>query len=63
MQLTDQQRQMCANIGRQYPEFRELLTAWRLRELENMAQATPEIFGTLKGRVQLLTEMQQKFSL
>lgn len=63
MQLNDQQRQMMQTIARQFPEFRELLQAWKLRELDTMSQGTQENFGVSKGRVQLLTEMQQKISL
>lgn len=63
MQLNDQQRQMMQNIARQFPEFKELLGAWKLRELDTMSQGTPENFGVCKGRVQLLTEMQQKIAL
>jgi hypothetical protein len=40
-----------------------MLDAWKSRELEVMYQGTQENFGVQKGRVQLLTELQQKFRL
>lgn len=63
MQFSEQQTQMAKTIARQFPEFREMLAAWKQREMELMAQGSLENFGMSKGRVQLLTEMQQKFSL
>ena len=59
MQFTERQQHTLQSIARNQPDFIELVEAWRKSELESMAQGTPENFGTNKGRVQLLTEMQR----
>jgi hypothetical protein len=63
MRLSEEDLNLMKTIARQFPAFADLLTAWRNHELEALAQSSVENFGTIKGRVQLLTEMQQKTSL
>ena len=57
--VTEDEQTMLKQIGRQFPNFRELLARLRTAELESMAQGTSEHFCTYKGRVQSLTELQQ----
>jgi hypothetical protein len=59
IQLSPEHKRMCANIARQYPEFTEFVAAWRAHELEQMAMSSPDNFGTCKGRIQTLTELQR----
>jgi len=60
MQLSQQQIAMLQSITRAYPGLADLVDAWRQEELERMAIGAETHFGTFKGRVQLLTELQQK---
>ena len=60
MQFTQQQNDMLQSIVRQYPGFRDFVDTWRQEELERMSVCAEPLFGTFKGRVQLLTELQQK---
>ena len=46
-------------VGRQFPQFDRLLEQLRLAELEAMAKGDEKHFCTYKGRVQVLTELQQ----
>jgi len=62
MQLSPTQIEMLQSISRQYPGFRELVDKWRQDELERMSICAEPLFGTFKGRVQLLTELQQKIN-
>lgn len=59
MHLNPQQKQMMQNIARANPELTTLIAAWRQEELEQMALGNESLFGMFKGRVQMLTEMQQ----
>lgn len=57
--VTEDEQILLKQIGRQFPNFGELLARLRTAELEAMAQGTSEHFSTYKGRVQSLTELQQ----
>lgn len=46
-------------LGRQHPALGELLTRVRAAEMERLSQTSVELFSTLKGRVQMLTELRQ----
>ena len=59
IQLSDDEAKLLKQIGRQYPNFVELLERLRSAELESMATGTQEHFSTYKGRVQCLTEIRQ----
>jgi hypothetical protein len=60
--LNDDEKQLCAQVARQFPRFGELLDKTRQAELEIMAKTTQELFCTHKGRVQMLTELRQLIS-
>lgn len=60
MQLTPKQVDMLQSIARSHPGLLELVETWRRDELERMSVCAEPLFGTFKGRVQLLTELQQK---
>lgn len=60
MQFTPKQVDMLQSIARSHPGLLELVDAWRQDELERMSACAESLFGTFKGRVQLLTELQQK---
>jgi len=45
-------------IARQYPEFVEYLSEWRLEELEQLPYAKDNL-GVLQGRAQTLKELQR----
>ena len=62
-QLTDTERNMLDSIARSRPDFREFISSWRQAELERLALVSDSLFGAQKGRVALLTEMQQFLSL
>lgn len=47
-------------LGRHNPEFVSILGRMRADDLERMADASPDNFCTLKGRVQLLKELLQQ---
>ncbi len=57
--LTDDETKLCKQIGKQYPQFEDLLARIRAAELESMSAGTQEHFSTYKGRVQCLTELRQ----
>lgn len=59
IQLTPERKKLLVTIARQYPEFVVLVQEWRAHELEQMAMSSTDNFGTCKGRVQTLTEMQR----
>jgi len=61
--LTADELRMFKEIGRQYPRAFEVLTEWRMSELEKLPMATGSItpVGVLQGRAQVLTEMQELF--
>lgn len=60
MRPSPDQLKLMAQVGKQYPQFIELLDLFRQAELEAMAVTTPENFCTLKGRVQMLTNLLQQ---
>ena len=60
MKLSPDQIALVKTVAQQFPQFVELVAAWRQYEMENGFLGTTENFGTSKGRVQLLTELQQK---
>lgn len=60
--LTEDDRQLFLQLGRQQPRVVETLTALRTSELERLALTNNDEFRTLKGRVQMLTEIRQLFS-
>lgn len=60
--ISAEHKKMLVTIGRQYPEFVGFVKSWREQELERMSQGSQENFGVSKGRVQVLTELQQKIS-
>ena len=62
MQFSQPQIEMLQSITRAYPGFVELVAVWRQDELERMSICAEPLFGTFKGRVQLLTELQQKLN-
>jgi hypothetical protein len=57
--LSPADRQLLKQLGRQHDALRELLTRMRAAEVERLCQTSTELFSTLKGRVQMLTELRQ----
>lgn len=57
--LSPADRQLLKQLGRQHPALGELLTRVRAAEMERLSQTSVELFSTLKGRVQMLTELRQ----
>lgn len=62
LSLTDSEKTLCKQVGRQFPHFAELVDRLRQQELETMAKTVPDHFCTYKGRVQVLTELRQHIS-
>lgn len=54
---------LLAQVGRHNRQFVELVDRLRHEELETMSRTSQENFCTLKGRVQVLTELLQQFRL
>lgn len=54
---------LLAQVGRHNRPFVELVERLRQGELENMARTSQDNFCTLKGRVQVLTELLQQIRL
>jgi len=63
MTLTDDEITTLAQVGRHNRSFVDLVARLRQTEMERMALTTPENFCTLKGRVQVLTELLQQIRL
>lgn len=63
MTLTDDEITILAQVGRHNRSFVDLLDRIRQAELEAMAKTNPDNFCTLKGRVQVLTELLQQVRL
>lgn len=59
MILSDDDRAVLQHIARHEQKFVDYLHSLRQTELEQMAKANNETFGTLKGRVQMLTDLLQ----
>lgn len=61
MRLTfsDDDLKLCKQIGKQYPNFGELIDRLRAAELEAMALGNDDHFRVFKGRTQILTEIRQ----
>lgn len=57
--FSDDEQNLCKQVGKHFPGFLDLLERLRSAELEQMSQGTPEHFSTFKGRVQALTELRQ----
>jgi Flp pilus assembly protein TadB len=57
--VSEDEQVMLKQIGRQFPNFLDLIARLRTAELEAMALGSSEHFGTYRGRVQSLTELQQ----
>ena len=57
--LSDDEIKLCTQLGRQYPQFLELVERLRSAELESMATGNDDHFRVYKGRTQLLTELRQ----
>ena len=62
MVFSSDDRKLMADVGRQFPRFVALLSAWRQGELENIVVASRDSTDVLRGRVQTLTEMQRLVS-
>lgn len=62
MKPTVEQLKNLRTMIRQYPEFLDYLSAWRMKELEALPFAKDNV-GVQQGRVQTLTEMQRVLSL
>lgn len=60
MRLSDADALLAKQVGRQNSQFVELLESLRADELEALAKASVDNFSTLKGRVQMLTELLQQ---
>lgn len=60
MRLADADALLAKQVGRQNSQFVELLENLRADELEALAKASVDNFCTLKGRVQMLTELLQQ---
>lgn len=60
MRLSDADALLAKQVGRQNSQFVELLENLRADELEALAKASVDNFSTLKGRVQMLTELLQQ---
>lgn len=63
MALTDDEVALLAQVGRHNRPFVELLARLRQAEMESMARTSQDNFCTLKGRVQVLTELLQQVRL
>lgn len=63
MTLSDDDIALLAQVGRHNRPFVELVARLRQSEMENMARTSVENFCTLKGRVQVLTELLQQVRL
>lgn len=63
MVLTSDDIALLAQVGRHNRQFVELVERLRQSELETMARTSPDNFCTLKGRVQVLTELLQQIRL
>lgn len=60
MRLSDAHALLAKQVGRQNSQFVEMLESLRADELEALAKASLDNFSTLKGRVQMLTELLQQ---
>lgn len=60
MRLSDADALIAKQVGRQNSQFVEMLESLRADELETLAKASLDNFSTLKGRVQMLTELLQQ---
>ena len=60
MQASEDDLSLLALVGRHNVKFVELLVTRRQAELERLAATSPDQFSTLKGRVQMLTELLQQ---
>jgi len=49
-------------LARQFPNFVEFLSAWRMEELESLAGTSGTNVDVMRGRIQTLTELRQVFS-
>ncbi len=55
--LTQDDRKLLTQIGRQYPDFGLLLARVRADELEILAATSNEFFPVQKGRIGMLTDL------
>lgn len=60
MRLSEDDALLAQQVGRQNQQFVGLLERLRAAELELLAKASVENFSTLKGRVQMLTDILQQ---
>lgn len=57
IRLSKEEHKLLADVGRQYPKFVEILSRWRIEELERLPYSQKEIVDVQRGRVQALTEL------
>ena len=60
MQVSDDDLAVIAQVGRHNVKFVDLIAKRRQAELEKLALTSADQFCTLKGRVQMLTELLQQ---
>lgn len=60
MQVSEDDLAVFAQVGRHNTKFVDILVQRRQAELENLARTSVDQFSTLKGRVQMLTELLQQ---
>jgi len=59
MILSEDETAVLQHVARNQQKFVECVKRLRSDELEQLAKANNETFGTLKGRVQMLTDLLQ----
>lgn len=57
MKISREERELCIQIGRQYPSFKTFIERWWMEELVVLPAAVSQNVGVLQGRAQVLTEM------
>ena len=58
--MSADEKTLCQQVARQFPQFTDLLDKLRQADLEAMSLTTPDHFCTYKGRVQMLTQLRQQ---
>lgn len=56
---TAQEQQVFQAITRQFPQFCEFLNQWRQDQLELLASTTPDKSDLIRGRVHVLSDLQE----
>jgi hypothetical protein len=62
MRFTPEDLQTFSRVGRQFPEFIEILSRWRTEEMEALLLAAEKDTRTIQGRARLLTELRKQLN-